>query len=95
MEPLGLRLAWCRYPDPSDPRQAWTVPSGVQQLAQQGFDLVALGGLAIQLGHPIQHHLLLDRWIVRKMLGVDSHVSKSSPSVYSLTHYVTGKNEQR
>ena len=30
-----------------------------------------------------------------RYFGVDSHVSKSSPSVYSLTHHLTSKNEQR
>jgi hypothetical protein len=28
------------------------------------------------LSDQIQHHLLQDRWIIREILGVDSHVSK-------------------
>ena len=55
-----------------------TVPPGVQQLAQHGFDLMALGGLAIQLCHQIQHHLLQDLRIFREMLGVDNPHSKAA-----------------
>ena len=51
-------------------------------------------GPTTQLCHQIQHHLLQDLRIFREMLGVDSHVSKSSPSVYSLTHYLTSENEK-
>jgi hypothetical protein len=46
---------------------------GIQQLAQQCFDLRSLGGLAIQLHHEVEHHLLQDPGIFRKMFGIDCH----------------------
>ena len=56
---------------------ALAVPLGVQQLAQQGLDFVALGELAIQLRHQVQHHLLQDSGILRKVFGIDGHESNS------------------
>jgi hypothetical protein len=46
---------------------------GVQQLAQQCLDLGSLGGFAIQLRHQVEHHLLQDPGIFRKMFGIDCH----------------------
>ena len=63
MRGFGFRLP--RLPDGRKQRQlirrellAFAVALGIQQLAQQGLDLVALGELAIQLRHQVQHHLL-------------------------------------
>ena len=46
---------------------------GVQQLAQQRLDLGSLGAFAIQLRHQVEHHLLQDLGIFRKVFGIDCH----------------------
>ena len=52
---------------------ALAVPSGIQQFAQQALDFVSLGELPVQLRHQVQHHLLEDLGIFRKVFGVESH----------------------
>jgi hypothetical protein len=52
---------------------AHATASGIQQLAQQRFDLRSLGGLAIQLRHQVEHHLLQNPGIFRKVFGIDCH----------------------
>jgi hypothetical protein len=54
------RLPGCRKQGQLIGREllAFTVASGIQQLAQQHLDFVPLGALAIQLRYQVQHHLL-------------------------------------
>ena len=66
---LGRRWGWCfglpRLPGFREQGQliggelfALAVASGVQQLVQQGLDLVPLAELAVELRHQVQHHPL-------------------------------------
>jgi hypothetical protein len=54
------RLPGCRKQGQLIGREllAFAVAPGIQQLAQQHFDFVPLGALAIQLRYQVQHHLL-------------------------------------
>jgi hypothetical protein len=69
------RLPGCRKQGQLIGREllAFTVAPGIQQLAQQHLDLVPLGALAIQLRYQVQHHLLQDLGILRKMLRIEGH----------------------
>jgi hypothetical protein len=80
-----IRLDWLRFPLPRLPgcgeqrqligRQllAFTVAPGIQQLAQQHLDFVPLSALPIHLRDQIQHHLLQDLGIFRKMFRIEGH----------------------